>query len=253
MKLFSMCMMCLQELVPPSFEPIISDYFEEPISYVTCNNGHKSILLLQNHKFEILLESAANALLDGYTLEAASTLSAAYERFFEFVIKVLIERHNIDDVAFTNTFKQIARQSERQTGGFLFLYLLSFKKNYQINKKIVEFRNKVIHSGYIPKNDEVLDFADLIYNEMSHISLLLMENYPMEIRSVGIKEMKICIEKKPEGMPIATINNAAFSPLESSDEKLTFRATLERYKEYKKLLETALPYLNELNKLIKKI
>lgn len=101
----------------PSFEPILANYYEEAVVYIECSRGHKSAVMLQSQKFEILLESAVNALLAGYTIEAASSLSSAYERFLEFSIKVFCKKHSISKDALEETFKQVSKQSERQIGG----------------------------------------------------------------------------------------------------------------------------------------
>jgi len=101
-------MECQKELGHPSFEPIIADYYEEALAFIECSRGHKSAILLQSQKFEVLLESAANALIEGYTLEAASSLSSAYERFFEFAINVFCKK-----VIF------LKRLSRKHTGKFL--------------------------------------------------------------------------------------------------------------------------------------
>ncbi len=135
MKVFTMCMECQKELGHPSFEPIIADYYEEALAFIECSRGHKSAILLQSQKFEVLLESAANALIEGYTLEAASSLSSAYERFFEFAINVFCKKSNISKEALAETYRQVSKQSECQIGGFLFLYLIVFGKSYSLNRK----------------------------------------------------------------------------------------------------------------------
>jgi hypothetical protein len=116
MKLFTTCMECLKELGHPSFEPIITDYYDGAIAVVSCSRGHKSAFVLQGQKFEILFEFGASALLDGYTLEAASSFSAALERFYEFCIKVFCTKDSLDETEFNATFKQMMHQSERQLG-----------------------------------------------------------------------------------------------------------------------------------------
>src|SRR5690554_2864108 len=140
MKIFTMCMECRKQFGIPSFEPIVADYYEDATAYIECSNGHKSAVLLQSQKLEVLLESAANALLEGYTIEAASTFSAAYERFFEFAIKVFCEKHEIKEESLKSTFKQVAKQSERQIGAFLFLHLATLKVEYRLNEKIPSIR-----------------------------------------------------------------------------------------------------------------
>lgn len=166
MKIFTMCMECQKELGHPSFEPIIADYYEESLAFIECSRGHKSAILLQSQKFEVLLESAVNALIEGYTLEAASSLSSAYERFFEFAINVFCKKNNIPKEALEETYKQVSKQSGRQIGGFLFLHLLAFGSHYTLNKRIPELRNRVIHQGYIPTPEEVVKFGEMIYQEI---------------------------------------------------------------------------------------
>ena len=184
MKLFTVCMECQKELGHPSFEPIVADYYDEALAYIECSRGHKSAILLQSRKFEILLETAANALLEGYTIEAASSLSAAYERLFEFAINVFCKKFSISKETVGETFNQVSKQSERQIGAFLFLYPIIFGKYYPLSKKIPELRNKVIHQGYIPTPDEVMKFGDLIYQEVMSINNLLNENLKSEVNQV---------------------------------------------------------------------
>lgn len=83
-------MLCQIELGHPSFEPLFVPYYEDRIAPIKCSRGHESLLIIQNQKFEVLLESGANALSAGFTLEAAATFSTALERFFEFASKVML-------------------------------------------------------------------------------------------------------------------------------------------------------------------
>jgi hypothetical protein len=89
MKMFAMCMQCQTELGHPSFEPFIADYFDEGVAHIECARGHKSAISVQSLKFEVLMESGANALLEGYTFEACAAFSAALERFYEFASQVM--------------------------------------------------------------------------------------------------------------------------------------------------------------------
>ena len=79
MKLFTTCMVCLKELGYPSFEPIIADYFDGATAIIECARGHKSAVILQGQKFEILFESGASALLEGYTIETANEIAELIE------------------------------------------------------------------------------------------------------------------------------------------------------------------------------
>jgi hypothetical protein len=250
MKIFATCMECQKEFGHPSFEPIIADYYEEGVAYIDCSRGHKSAVLLQNQKFEILLESAANALLEGYTIEAASTLSAAYERFFEFSINVLCKKNSITKQALEETFKQVSKQSERQVGGFLFLHLISFGTHYSLSKKIPELRNKIIHQGYIPTPEEVIAFGELIYQEIYLITQLLKSSLPDEIQQVVMDDLRAKNEKVPPETPRATSTGAMFFSLSMAEQKKNFHEALASYKKAKEVVFGAVPYMKLLNKAV---
>ncbi|WP_438958264.1 hypothetical protein [Porticoccus sp.] len=248
MKIFATCMECFKELGHPSFEPIIADYYDEPVAYIECSKGHKSAFMLQSQKFEILLESAANALLEGYTLEAASTFSAAYERFFEFSIRVICSKNNLEAKELASTFSQVSRQSERQLGAFLFLHLLEFGDTYLVNDKIVSFRNKVIHKGYIPTPDEVEDFAEKIYQEIYSITQKLKINCSQDIQKVIMSSLSERSKKIPNDMPRATSTGAMLFSLSHAEQKPTFSEAMSFYKEAQEKLLGSVPYMKVLSK-----
>jgi hypothetical protein len=250
MKIFTMCMECQKQFGIPSFEPIIADYYEGAIAYIECANGHKSALLLQSQKFEVLLESAANALLEGYTIEAASTFSAAYERFFEFAIKVFCESHKIEEAPFNNTFKQVSKQSERQIGAFLFLHLVTLGKEYKLNEKIPPFRNKVIHQGYIPTPQEAIDFGELIYQEIYSITQLLKSSFPEELRKTVFSDIDARNREIPEATPRATSTGAMFFCLSMAEQKPNLQEALAAYKEAREKISGAMPYMKALSKVV---
>jgi len=248
MRILASCMECQKELGFPSFEPIFSDYYEEATAYLECSRGHKSALILQSQKFEILLESAANALLDGYTLEAASSLSAAYERFLEFAIRVLCQKTGADEKNLEDIFKQVSKQSERQVGGFLFLHLITFGSTYNLNKKIPEQRNKVIHQGYIPTPDETIKFGELIYQEIYSITQLLRSSLENEINKVILNDIKSKNKKIPKSMPRATSTGTMFFSLANRDLRSNFREALASYKRSREVIAGSVPYMKLLNK-----
>lgn len=250
MKIFASCMECQNELGLPSFEPIIADYYEGAVAYIECSRGHKSAVLLQSQKFEILLESAANALLEGYTIEAASSLSAAYERFFEFSINVFCKKNSITSQALEETFKQVSKQSERQIGGFLFLHLITFGSSYALSKKIPELRNKVIHQGYIPTPEEVIAFGELVYQEVYSITQLLKASMNSEMQQVIMDDLQSKNEKIPPETPRATSTGAMFFSLSMAEQKKDFHEALASYKEAKEVIFGSVPYMKLLNKAV---
>lgn len=238
MKIFTMCMECFKELGHPSFEPIVTDYYDDAVAYVECNRGHHSALMIQSHKFEILLESSANALLEGYTLESASSLAAAYERFYEYSIKVLCKKLGTKREDVVKTFKNVARQSERQFGAFLFLYLIVFNEPYEVNEKIATFRNKVVHKGYIPNIDEVYSFGSMIYSEILSITNKLRSECGQQMQEVTFDELGEKNMQLPKDLPRATTTGTVFFSLSQLDLKPTFEDAVEAYKKSRKMLNS---------------
>lgn len=250
MKILTMCMECQRELGRPSFEPIIADYYEEALAYIHCSRGHKSAILLQSQKFEVLLESAANALIDGYTLEAASSLSSAYERFFEFAINVFCIRSNISKTLVEKTFKQVSRQSERQIGGFLFLYLVTFGRHYTLNDEIPKTRNKIIHKGHIPTPDEVISFGELVYGEILAITNLIESELSSEVNEIIMATLQRRSEKIPEEIPRATTTGTHFFSLAMKNRKASFSEAIDEYKDTRERIRKSMPYLRVLSKTV---
>lgn len=239
MKLQTMCMECMKELGHPSFEPIIADYFDQAISYITCGRGHRSAILIQSFKFEILLESAVEALIHGYTLEAASSLSAAYERTFEFAISVFAQKYSIEQQVFDLTFKQMLKQSERQIGAFLFLYAAAFGSAYKLSDEIPRLRNKVIHQGYIPPPDEVLKFGNKIYKEIGDITTRLREAFPKEISDAQFAIMAERMRSIPDGVPHATTTTNLTFCLSGKSPEPSFEQAISAYTIGKEILSSA--------------
>lgn len=179
MRLRMTCMECFREDGKPSEEAASVELRDDGLYAVTCSRGHTSVTAIQEQKFEILFDLGAMALLDGYPREAVSSMAASLERFIEHYTLVAALKHGITYEAFLEAWKPISRQSERQLGAFLFLYLLENKK--PLNPLILdskpdlegrskgsiltwsEFRNDVIHKGYIPSTEEVIAYGDLVY------------------------------------------------------------------------------------------
>jgi hypothetical protein len=105
-------MQCQIELGRPSFEAFIADYFDDGIAYIECSMGHKTVMMIQSQKFEMLLDFGATALLEGFTLEACASFSTALERFYEFGLRVAFVSRSMSDALFDGMFSEMVRQSE---------------------------------------------------------------------------------------------------------------------------------------------
>ncbi|QUG41299.1 hypothetical protein KD050_18800 [Psychrobacillus sp. INOP01] len=157
---------------------------------ITCEYGHESIVLMESHKFELLFEMGMKAMLDGYFREAVSNFAVSIERFHEFSIEVFIQSlfnienpYNVNVLRLDRTseynkaWKELGNFSERQLGAYTMLYLSVFKCAPELIKQNqVQFRNKVIHKGYFPTEQETLTYAKYIFTYLQTKLLELKKN-----------------------------------------------------------------------------
>jgi hypothetical protein len=178
MKLPMACMKCFQETEKT---PEISQYVELQDSGVyvqTCSQGHTSKTILQNPKYEVLFESGIYALIDGYPREAVTSFVAGFERFWEFYISFQASRDSSQGEEFKNVWKEMANQSERQLGAFLIMHLANEKKCPEFNfQNYSNFRNKVVHKGYIPTMAEAIGFGETIRQFVTTLMMNIKSNY----------------------------------------------------------------------------
>lgn len=136
---------------------------DDNVYKLECRKGHKTLAFFQKPKFEILFDLDAMALLDGYQREAVSSFAASLERFYEFCIEVFLENKSITTEQYSNIWKLVSNQSERQLGAYYFLYLCEFNEtSIPFGNNQTSFRNKVIHKGYIPTGNEVMKYAEYV-------------------------------------------------------------------------------------------
>jgi len=125
-----------------------------------CPSGHQFTANILYHDFQKLFEVAVNALADDYYREAVGSFAASYERFMELSIRIIMKANGVDAENLESGWKAIARQSERQLGAFIFLFLREFSRRPQLlTDRQVQLRNKVIHQGYFPDREECLKYG----------------------------------------------------------------------------------------------
>jgi hypothetical protein len=251
MKIFAMCMECMKELGRPSFEPFLVPYYDDRIAYVECSQGHRSALVIQAQKFEVLMESGASALADGYTLEAVASFSTALERFFEFCLKVISTHREIEAEVYEEMFKDLARQSERQIGAFLVLFALERGRSYRLNTSVVEFRNRTIHKGVIPTPDEAEKFCSQVYAQVHEVFGELRESLSTAINSVVMSENARIAKGIPTGVPRATVAGFGLFSISSAEQKPNFAEAFEAFKEFQRTLSEAIPNMQALHELVR--
>lgn len=151
------------------------EFTDSSIHDVTCEHCQtRYCVFVRKQKFEMLFDLGTRALLDGYAREAVASFSASLERFFEFYVRAYAlerasERSGEFGSALTTlevTWRHVVSQSERQIGMFALAYLLreGREPEFLAGKAMgTDFRNKVIHRGYLPTRAEVEDYAARIF------------------------------------------------------------------------------------------
>lgn len=247
MRIFTVCMTCQAELGHPSFEPFFAPYYDDRIAKIKCSRGHERYVMLQSQRFEVLLESGANALSEGFTLEAMATFSAALERFLEFAARVLLHHLGMHESTYAAMFTEMARQSERQIGCFLALHALVFETAFAPNKDIAPLRNAVIHKGKIPTPEEAENFCGMVYKEILRVLLPLERKCDQSIQAVIVDDIQTRMNSLPEGTQAVTHSPAGLLSLADAEHKATFDEAFTGYIDFTRKLREAEPLMHALH------
>jgi|SRR5271166_6650804 len=130
-----------------------------------CPQGHDLLIATQTLRHEMLFEIALNAIRDGYHREAVSSFAASVERFFEFAIRVMASGRQVANGVFDDAWRVVSKQSERQFGAYIFLYVTAFTDMpCLLSNSVVELRNNVIHRGVLPEKKDALKFGNAAYD-----------------------------------------------------------------------------------------
>jgi hypothetical protein len=177
MKFSTYCLKCIrdkQEIILNSNLSIS----EDDLYQFTCPNGHLNLVELQAFKFELLFESGICAIKDKYYMESVLSITAAMERFYEFFVKTVQLSQTLPTDLIEESFKLISRQSERQLGAYIILYSSIFKAiPPNLKTTSIEFRNSVVHKGYLPSEKESIKYAEEVYLIVKHAYIKLLCNF----------------------------------------------------------------------------
>ena len=208
---------------------LLGELNDNGVIFVTCPEGHKSAVLYKIWKHELLFTSGAMALLDGYINEAVLSFAAALERVYEFYIRVVCRKQSLAMDVFDSTWKTVAKQSERQLGAFCFLFALETGTCFNPSNKIIEFRNKVTHKGYIPAKDEVYNFAEEIFNTIRFIIKKLLETAEDSVKEENTVRIEQQRNNIPDEMPQAVMGTFSMHSSEWNGSK-AFSKWIEKYR-----------------------
>lgn len=185
MRLPILCLRCAIEGITTERPIKVVEVRDDGRYETICDNGHHVVIVLQQLKFEVLYEIGAYAIADGYYREAVSSFTSSLERFYEFVIRVILHASGLSDESINSTWNTFARQSERQLGAFVALYASEYQKPPSLlTNKQVEFRNDVIHRGIIPSRDQAVLYGQQVLGVLRPILHEIKDKYPDSIHKV---------------------------------------------------------------------
>lgn len=178
-------MQCLREFGKPADEFSRVEFSDDGRYEFSCSFGHETTTILQQQKFEILFDIGAHAILDGYYREAVSSFTSSLERFYEFSLRVLLEKASKSDELFQSCWKKVSNQSERQLGAFIFLWACNFDEPPELLPNgQVSFRNDVIHKGKIPTRGEAVQYGDTVLKVIRPKMHAIQDQFPTEVSKV---------------------------------------------------------------------
>lgn len=239
MKINLRCFKCSYE-APEIDQSNFAQITDSGVYEFTCPNKHRNANLLQNFKFELLFELGCRAFCEGYYREAISTFASARERFFEFYLEFYSDKSSIQ---FSDFWNEMKKQSERQYGAFLLAYTLENNKKYQFDdNKMTSLRNRVIHEGLIPNEEDALNFGEYVYNGIVSVvkeMKLKNENFleAMLARDYG-KKYKL-INKQDDDNVTNKVLYTRINVIQDDVGNMPYRELIKQFREefhiYKKL------------------
>jgi hypothetical protein len=198
-------MQCLQENGRPGGASQI-EVRDDGCYTAICLSGHRTVTVLQQHKFEVLFEIGAHAILDGYYREAVSSFTSSLERFYEYTIQIFLEKSSGSDDLFQVAWKNVSNMSERQLGAFIFLWASHFKEPPALlPASLITFRNEVIHKGKIPSRDEALKYGNAVLDVLRPKINKINETFPEQVQSSTFRHTKAIAEKAGTSLGIQTM------------------------------------------------
>jgi hypothetical protein len=172
---------------------------------VQCPKDHRSYVILQQQKFELLFDIGACALLDGYHREAVSSFTSSLERFHEFFIRASFIQSENSLSEFDVAWREMAKHSERQLGAFVATYLRECGSAPPLlSQNSIKFRNNVIHQGKIPERSEAINYGNAVLSNIQPALLVAKRKFPKGVEQLTASHLAGAHQKLPPGAKAAT-------------------------------------------------
>lgn len=213
------CAKCMQDDVSSAGIVLLAEIRDEGPYQVECSHGHRSFVLLQAQRFQILFQIGAYAIVDGYYREAVSCFTASLERFYEFFVRAAMIEDGMSADKIEKAWKIVSRQSERQLGAFVFMYLREVDEVPPIlSQDDVKFRNDVIHSGTIPTRDEAIAYGERVLTQLRSLIDTVVACFPNGVGRLTLEHL-MALQRATTG-PAATVGIGTIVSLGTATEGL---------------------------------
>lgn len=180
---YSLCVECL-ESDPNTPVWAIGELTNDLFAICICPKGHKTLSSLMHHAPDILYMSAVQAYRKECYSESILSFTATFERTCELFFKAFGLKHGLTTEVIDKMWKEMKNQSERQYGAFCLAYCVATNSPWTADLTQVEFRNKVVHKGYIATKAEAEAYAEYITVNLNRIITVLNGDYEKECREI---------------------------------------------------------------------
>ncbi|WP_439599088.1 hypothetical protein [Falsiroseomonas sp.] len=194
MHILTFCAQCLTEYGVPNmtcFEAKILP--DDGACKITCDKGHSTVIIVQDEKFEILAGMAARDIAEDSYRSSVLNFTASLERLYEFFIRLIFRAKKLDDLKVDRLWRQIRKQSERQFGAFMTLYLTETGEPYvPLPDSQTALRNRVAHDGLICSRSEALEYGQAVWDcAWQIIKVVRADKYAEAARSMMHERLEV--------------------------------------------------------------
>jgi hypothetical protein len=188
------CIECAKSTTQNNATLYLHEIEDTGIYNFDCLNGHNITACLQEERFEVLYELAANAIIDGYYREAIASFTGSLEAFREFYLRVAGFKAGVPFDRYHEAVKSIFKFSERVLGAYTVVYAMQHKgAPPELPQRDIELRNQVIHAGKFPTREEALLYGQNVGNTIHPVLTHLKKNDWNNVQSViGARITKLC-------------------------------------------------------------
>lgn len=236
MKHYTLCAGCLKEK-PVSHTWVVGEIQSSLVAICTCPKGHKTIDGLMHDLMDVLYTSGVHAYLNDCFSESVMSFAVSLEQSYALFIRAALLKEGISLESIDKLWKEIGNQSERLYGAFCSQYLRITGSSWKANQRMIKFRNKVIHKGYIATSKDSTKFAEYITQCHFKILSILKKDFAEECTKIYFHQKEqnsTIIDTIMKDNPGALYKASAYPSLlkwnHSEINELNFLDALQEYK-----------------------